>query len=134
MAYEITLEDDSTTWTSPAPNTPLTEQVIEATSEVVTLDLNIYVDLFNTKRVWTIRWGYMDASDYASRINGNGGSGQATPDIIPVTNAKEQPTTQISVNVSGVLATSEQDKRKLAEMIAKQLEGQLRAKGLKGAF
>ena len=70
----------------------------------------------------------------ASRINGNGGSGQATPDIIPVTNAKEQPTTQISVNVSGVLATSEQDKRKLAEVIAKQLESQLRAKGLKGAF
>lgn len=70
----------------------------------------------------------------ASRINGNGGSGQATPDIIPVTNAKEQPTTQININVSGVLATSEQEKRKLAEMIAKQLEGQLRAKGLKGAF
>lgn len=66
MAYEITLEDDSTTWVSPAPNTPLTEQVIEATSEVTTLDLNIYVDLFNTKRVWTIRWGYMDASDYAA--------------------------------------------------------------------
>ena len=70
----------------------------------------------------------------ASRINGNGGSGQATPDIIPVTNAKEQPTTQININVSGVLATSEQDKAKLAEMIAKQLQSQLRAKGLKGAF
>ena len=64
MAYEITLTDSTGSWTSPAPNTPLTEQVIEASSEVVTLDLNVYVDLFNTKRVWTIRWGYLDAVDY----------------------------------------------------------------------
>ena len=44
----------------------MTEQVIEASSEVTTLDLNVYVDLFDTKRVWTIRWGYMDATDYAA--------------------------------------------------------------------
>jgi len=66
MAYEITLHDSTTSWTSPAPNTPLTESVIEASTEVTTLDLNIYVDLLNTKRVWTIRWGYMDATEYAS--------------------------------------------------------------------
>jgi hypothetical protein len=65
MAYEITLHDGTNTWVSPAPNTPLTETVIEASSEVTTLDLNIYVDLLNTKRSWTITWGYMTASDYA---------------------------------------------------------------------
>jgi len=64
MAYEVSLLDDSTSWVSPAPSTPLTEQVIEASSEVMTLDLNIYVDLLNTKRLWIIRWGYMSASDY----------------------------------------------------------------------
>lgn len=64
MAYEITLNDDSSSWTSPAPDPPVTEERIEAASEVVTLDLNMYVDLLNTKRVWTIRWGYMNASEY----------------------------------------------------------------------
>jgi len=66
MAYEIRLHDSTTTWTSPAPNTPLSEQVIEASSEVTTLDLNIYVDLLNTKRSWTINFGYMNAVDYAA--------------------------------------------------------------------
>lgn len=65
MAYEIKLHDSTGNWTSPSPNIPLTEQVIESSTEVVTLDLNIYVDLFETKRVWTIRWGYMDAASYA---------------------------------------------------------------------
>lgn len=66
MAYEITLHDSSDTWTSPSPNTPLTEQIIESTSEVTTLDLNVYVDLLNTKRAWVIKWGYMTAADYAN--------------------------------------------------------------------
>lgn len=43
----------------------MTESVIEASTEVTTLDLNIYVDLLNTKRVWRIVWGYMDATQYA---------------------------------------------------------------------
>lgn len=67
----------------------------------------------------------------ASKING---SSNNNPDIIPVTNTREQPTTQLNINVSGVLATSEQDKRRLAEMIAKQLESSLRAKGLRGTL
>lgn len=66
MAYEITLHDSTTTWTSPTPNTPLTESIIEASTEVTTLDLNIYVDLLDTKRVWTISWGYMSGADYAA--------------------------------------------------------------------
>lgn len=66
MAYEITLHDSTTSWTSPAPNTPLIESVIEASTEVTTLDLNIYVDLLSTKRTWKITWGYMDATEYAN--------------------------------------------------------------------
>lgn len=31
----------------------------------MTLDLNVYVDLFATKRMWTVTWGYMSKSDYA---------------------------------------------------------------------
>ncbi len=65
MSYEITLHDSTTTWVSPTPNTPLTESIIEASTEVVTLDLNIYVDLLNTKRSWRIFWGYMDPIEYA---------------------------------------------------------------------
>lgn len=65
MAYEITLHDDTTTWTSQAPNTPLVQSVIEASTEVTTLDLNLYIDLLSTKRMWTITFGYMTASDYA---------------------------------------------------------------------
>lgn len=66
MAYEITLHDSSNTWVSPTPNVPLTEGVIEASTEVTTLDLNVYIDLLSTKRVWKISWGYMSATDYAS--------------------------------------------------------------------
>lgn len=65
MAYEITLHDSVQTWVSPAPNTPLSEKVIESSFDVTTLDLNLYVDLMNTKKMWTIRWGYMNAEDYA---------------------------------------------------------------------
>ncbi len=66
MAYNITLHDSTASWTSPAPSTPFIEKIIEASSEVTTLDLNIYVDLFDTKREWTVRWGYMSAADYIS--------------------------------------------------------------------
>ena len=66
MAYEISLHDNSSDWVSPTPNDPLIQRTIEASSEVVTLDLNLYVDLLSTKRVWIINWGYMDATNYAS--------------------------------------------------------------------
>lgn len=65
MAYEITLHDSTDTWTSPTPNTPLTESIVESSTTVTTLDLNVYVDLLSTKRTWTIVWGYMSAADYA---------------------------------------------------------------------
>ena len=65
MAYEITLIDDSETWTSPPPHTPLNVQTIESAIDVTTLDLNIYTDLIATKRMWTVNWGTMTAADFA---------------------------------------------------------------------
>jgi len=41
---------------------------MEASSEVVTLDMNLYIDLLNTKRQWIVRWGYMNATDYADLL------------------------------------------------------------------
>lgn len=64
MAYNVTLVDSTGSWTSDDPNTPLTEEILESSTEVVTLDMNMYVDLFGTKRVWTIQWGYMSGDDY----------------------------------------------------------------------
>lgn len=64
MAYEVTLTDDSDTWTSPAPQIPLNIQTIEAAVDVTTLDLNVYTDLLATKRQWTVNWGTMTAADY----------------------------------------------------------------------
>lgn len=66
MAYEITLHDDSTSWTSPPPQTPLNIQTVESAIDVTTLDLNIYTDLIATKRMWTVNWGTMTAADFAS--------------------------------------------------------------------
>ena len=68
----------------------------------------------------------------ANKINGSS-QPNMNPDIIPVTNRTDQPTTKIEINVSGVFATSVQEQKKVADLIAKQLESTLRAKGLKGA-
>lgn len=64
MSYVVTLTDDSSTWSSPTPDTPLSVETIEHAAEVTTLDLNVYVDMISTKKVWTIQWGYMDAAQY----------------------------------------------------------------------
>lgn len=66
MAYEIKLVDDTTTWTSPPPQTPLTVQTLESAVDVVTLDLNLYTDLIATKKVWTVNWGTLTAAEFAS--------------------------------------------------------------------
>lgn len=66
MAYEITLTDDSDTWVSPPPKTPLSIQTIEAAVDVTTLDLNMYTDLIATKRMWTVNWGTLTAVEFAN--------------------------------------------------------------------
>lgn len=69
----------------------------------------------------------------ASKINGRGES-NSNPDIIPVTNGQSSQPNNITINVSGVFATSPQEQQKIADLIAKQLNNTLRAKGLKGAY
>lgn len=64
MSYIVTLTDDTATWSSPTPDTPLTVETIEHSAEVTTLDLNVYVDMISTKKVWTVQWGYMDDAQY----------------------------------------------------------------------
>lgn len=64
MSYIVTLTDDTATWSSPTPDTPLTVETIEHSAEVTTLDLNVYVDMISTKKVWTVQWGYMDPGTY----------------------------------------------------------------------
>lgn len=64
MAYEITLKDSTGEWTSPTPDSRLTVQDIESSTTNDTLDVNVYIDLFGSKKLWTIRWGYMAKDPY----------------------------------------------------------------------
>jgi tape measure domain-containing protein len=68
----------------------------------------------------------------ASKLNTT--NQNTNPDIIPVTNRKQEASNVININVSGVFATSTAEQKKVAELIAKQLNNTLRAKGLKGAY
>ena len=69
----------------------------------------------------------------AAKIN-TGTQANTNPDIIPVTNVRSQPASNITINVSGVFATSTQEQKKVAELIAKQLEGVMRSRGLKANY
>lgn len=69
----------------------------------------------------------------ASKINGPKASNN-NPDIIPVTNGQAGQPTNITINVSGVFATNPQEQQKIANLIAKQLNNTLKAKGLQGAY
>jgi len=69
----------------------------------------------------------------ASKIN-SGGQSNTGSDMIPVTNRESQPSNHIEINVSGVFATSTQEQRRIADIIAKQIENTLKSKGLRGAY
>jgi len=62
--YEITLTDATTTATLPALEVPLSEDTLEGASDLVTLDMNVYTDFINLKRLWAHTWAYMDEADY----------------------------------------------------------------------
>lgn len=71
----------------------------------------------------------------ASKINGSNTSANSNPDIIPVTNKREQqPAHNFTIHVSGVFATSAQEQRKVADLIGKQFNAALKAKGQQGIF
>jgi len=69
----------------------------------------------------------------AAKINGPVASGNNS-NMMPVTNNDRQPVNKIEINVSGVFATSVQEQRRIADIIAKQIESTLKSKGLRGAY
>lgn len=71
----------------------------------------------------------------ASKINTSPSQSNQNPDIIPVTNKKDQPSgNNFTIIVQGVFATSTAEQQKVADLIAKQLNAKMKAKGLKEAF
>lgn len=72
----------------------------------------------------------------ATKINGSNNTGNSNgSDLIPVTNQKDQSATNhFEINVSGVFATSAQEQKKVADLIMKQINSTMKAKGQQGAF
>jgi len=71
----------------------------------------------------------------AAKINdSNSVSRSDNPDIIPVTNVHPKQANNITIQVSGVFATSVQEQKRIADIIAKQLNASMKSKGLQGAY
>src|SRR5690554_4490431 len=62
--YEIIISDTVDEMTIEVPSVPLTEVVIEGTTDVTTLDLNMYTDFFATKRSWANTLEYMTETEF----------------------------------------------------------------------
>lgn len=62
--YAISITDDTGTVTLPLLNVPLVQQVLEGAVDITTLDMNIYTDFTNQKRMWSHKWAYMSESDF----------------------------------------------------------------------
>lgn len=59
-----TLTTDTGTTQLPMIEIPLNESYIENATDVVTLDLNVYTDFINSKRVWKLDWEFLDKATY----------------------------------------------------------------------
>ena len=68
----------------------------------------------------------------ASKLNT--GNSRSSDNGLEVTNKQDQKPVHITINVSGVFATSNAEKRKVAEEIANQLKGIYKAKGVTGVL
>ena len=62
------------------------------------------------------------------------GSSRPSDNGLEVTNQQDQKPIHITINVSGVFATSNAEKRKVAEEIADQLKDLFKARGIKGVL
>ena len=62
--YQIQLTDDVADEVMPLLNVPLTEGIIEGTTDVITLDMNLYTQFTAKKRLWTHSWAYMSEADF----------------------------------------------------------------------
>jgi hypothetical protein len=101
---------------------------------IVTQPTNAIIGEAGTEAVMPLENNTQWIDKLASKINGSNNSSPNGSDIIPVTNKKDVPSQNITIQVSGVFATSATEQKKVADLIAKQLNASLRAKGLKGVF
>lgn len=62
--YEIIIEDSSGSTTLPALEVPLTLSTIEGSSDVQTLDFNIYTDFITTKRMASHTWSFLTEDQF----------------------------------------------------------------------
>lgn len=60
----MSLTDSTGTLELPLLDVPLTEETIENATDVQTLDMNVYTDFINTKRLWRHKWGFLEEADY----------------------------------------------------------------------
>lgn len=62
--YEITLEDDTLTWTTPELEIPLSIDQSRKSTDVEVLSNDIYTDVFPFKRTGSHTWANMSKDDY----------------------------------------------------------------------
>lgn len=62
--YEITITDDTTTWTMPALEIPLTISDARKSTDVEVLSNDVYTDVFPYKRTGTHEWAFMTKANY----------------------------------------------------------------------
>lgn len=62
--YEITITDDTRSWTMPALEVPLTLADARKSTDVEVLSNDIYTDVFPYKRTGSHEWAYMSKDDY----------------------------------------------------------------------
>lgn len=60
----LVLTDDSGSLTLPILEVPLTEKILENSTDVQTLDFNIYTDFINQKREWVHTWDNLTETQY----------------------------------------------------------------------
>ena len=61
---ELTLSDSSSTATLPILSPPLSEAVLEGSTDVVTLDMNVSTYFTYNKSQWSHTWPYLTESQY----------------------------------------------------------------------
>lgn len=62
--YDITITDSTGTQTMPESEVPLTISELEGTTDVTTLDFNLYTDFVAKKRTWSHTWAYMSEDEF----------------------------------------------------------------------
>lgn len=62
--YSIVLTDSTGSLTLPLLNVPLSEETLEGSVDVVTLDMGIYTDFTVNKRQWGHTWATLSEDDF----------------------------------------------------------------------